>query len=125
MEDLECLLESAISTSRNHFLIIDAIDECSAFERTLLLKALRTVTKFPDRMVKLFLSSRDRNDRRVRKTCEVIHQVSTDSQDSEADLEQIVSSRLDNLVEEGDLQVRNSCLLREIKDLLLSQADGM
>lgn len=125
MEDLELLLQETVSTSKRQLFVIDAIDECTQSERNLLLTTLKRAMELPDRTVKLFISSRDGNDRHLRSTCQSVHLASTDSPESKSSMKTVIKKKLDELVEDGALQLGNPNIRHEIEDHLLSKADGM
>lgn len=123
--EIEELLKDAIPKGSTQYVIIDAINECADSERSSLLKSLKVVAETAEGSVKLFLSSRDGNDRHVRNVCNTIHYVSMDSPESKSDLKTMVQARIQSLFEDGDLVVGDQTLLEEIKNQLIDKADGM
>ena len=56
------LLAQLLSNSKTTFIVIDALDECDATNRTEVLEALAQLLLLPNVMVKIFVSSRYKDD---------------------------------------------------------------
>ena len=122
-DPLIALLESAF-TIKEHFVIIDGIDECSREAQLTMFKILgdlqNSVAHF-----KVFLSIRENLTQTVEENISVTFMVSTESAGAAKALSTYIDLSVDLAYERRDLETRNKNLLNGIKDALKRGAHGM
>ena len=124
-EDLRLLFQEAVSQHSTHYVIIDAIDECSDLERKAVLAVLKSVITDSGSNIKLCLSRRDREIKHQKDLCSTCYAVNTNSPEAQADLEVFITRTLEMKIKEKDLVVGDDTLISEIRDALITRANGM
>jgi hypothetical protein len=112
---LECL-----DLTQQTFVVIDALDEC--IDRADLLKELLCIIHKRPKL-RLFLTSRKEFD--INQSLSLLPQLSLLPSDVSPDVSKYVERQLNELVRSRKLKLRDPKLHDEIRDTLLSKADGM
>ncbi|KAF2142293.1 uncharacterized protein K452DRAFT_193514, partial [Aplosporella prunicola CBS 121167] len=125
LHDLGALIQEILSQSSTRYLVIDAIDECPKLEQDALSKTLQRVMAIPSGKTKLLISSRDTVSRQVKRIHPTINYIKLSSEAIKSDMKLFIQRTVEEKVDDGELAVGSSCLLRKIQDSLIQGADGM
>jgi len=111
-------------TSRT-YVIIDGIDECSDDDREDVLEAIRTISSYPQGIIKLFVSSRA--DTNLRSTFEAgkFVQFPLSAENIGSDINSYIRGTVGKMVTEGQLVVSDKDLIDEIISALVDGAQGL
>ena len=123
--DLMPLFEEVLTMSPLHFIVIDAIDECSKKDRQSILTMLRSAMDISCTTVKVFIASRPDLDQQVKHTFKYQHHVSMDSLGLQCDIISYVRDVVTEMTSNGELVVSNPALINEIQEALVNGAQGM
>ena len=108
-----------------HFIVIDAIDECSKIDRKSILTMLRSAMDLSHTIVKVFIASRPDLDQQVKCAFKFQHHVSMDSSGLQCDIISYVKDVVTEMISSGELVVGNPALITEIQKALADGAQGM
>lgn len=126
VEDLSRLLELAIASSTEHYIVIDGVDECIEPERRTLFKmlsdAVRSSSSVP---VKLLVSSRYRIPEGLRRISGCVSEVLVDEEKSKPDMETYIETTLATRLDDGSFKVGDPTLAIHIRNALIARAQGM
>ncbi|KAI9767041.1 MAG: hypothetical protein M1840_006000 [Geoglossum simile] len=124
-EDLNELMESVLSVSKDQFIVIDAIDECEKAERNLFLSALRRFIDSPKATLKIFLTSGLHIGVELERALEPNYRMSMASPHTHSDIKTYIESSIAEKLENGELVVGQPQLIIEVRDALVGGAQGM
>lgn len=124
-EDLGSLLDSVISTTQRHFIIIDALDECDKADRDAVLAVLSCVTKTDRRTSKVFLASRESMSIEIAKTFTSYEHRTMRTPEVQADINTYIEDVITEKINSGDLAIGTSKLIGDVCDALAEGAQGM
>jgi hypothetical protein len=108
-------------TSRT-YVIIDGIDECSDDDREDVLEAIRTISSYPQGIIKLFVSSRADADLRSTFEGGKFEQLPLFAESIGLDISSYIHGTVGNMVTEGQLVVSDKDLIDEIISALVDGA---
>ncbi len=124
-DDLLPLFKEVLTTFPRHFIVIDAIDECSKKDRESILTMLRSAMDTSRTIVKVFIASRPDLDQQVKCTFRYQHHVSMDSSGLQCDITSYVKDLITEKTSNGELVIGNPALIIEIQEALADGAQGM
>ena len=124
-EDFLPLLTEVLAMFPLHFVVIDAIDECSKAERELILAMLRSAMDLSRTTVKVFIATRPDLDQQVKHAFNYQHHVSINSSGLQCDIRSYVKDVIAQKIADGQLVVGNPTLITDIQDALIEGAQGM
>jgi hypothetical protein len=123
----ECqdLIVSLLDTSPKTTIVIDALDECDPTKRCQFLEALETIATTSQKLVKIFISSRDDDDIVLR--LRNMPNLYIEATDNQGDIEHFVRREINLSIQKSRL-LRGSVpdeLRRRVVDTLIENARGM
>ncbi|KAK7416183.1 hypothetical protein QQX98_005380 [Neonectria punicea] len=125
LDTLQVLLERKLLSYPTTFIVIDALDECPAADRRILMEVLSSIMTLPSVRLKLFVSTRGSGLYRMRQQSANMYDISTHAEKSSQDIEVYIRDVIDMKVETGDLTIQDEGIIPEIRDALRDGAQGM
>ena len=125
IEELGALLETVISASKTHFIVIDALDECAKADLDTVLTVLHRVFDASRSTVKVFIASREGISIDLKKHFPSYHHRMMSTPEVHADIETYVEDVITEKMDNGDLAIGTLQLIKDVCDALVEGAQGM
>ncbi|KAK3374690.1 hypothetical protein B0H63DRAFT_548970 [Podospora didyma] len=124
-DDLTQLLKVKLSTFRQTFVVLDALDEIDAPDRRTILGVFSKLVQSNGGLVKILLTSRSSMKTEITRAFPATLQLTMDVPVAHAELAAYTKAVVDERLETGDLCVSNHDLIHEIVAELSAGAQGM
>lgn len=123
--ELSHLLELAIASCTEHYIVIDGIDECSEPERRILIETLGLTVRSSEAPVKLLISSRYGISEGLRRINGHLYNILVDEKKSKLDMATYIDTTLASRLEDGSFRVGDPSLVLYTRTALIAGAQGM
>ncbi|GAW26453.1 hypothetical protein SAMD00023353_3200910 [Rosellinia necatrix] len=118
------LLDDITAGRTKFYIIIDGLDECDKWERTILIKGLACLSSRRTN-VKLLLASRESLLDEICRCFPSFQRIATGGTGTYGDIATYVTGVVDERAKNGELRIGNAGILEEVKTALIEGADGM
>ena len=119
------LLSTRLSTSRQHFVFIDGLHECSMTEAREVHQILEKLVASPNSIFKVFYTTRPDTYRELLSNSRRLRLANIPQHEENTDIEAFIHTALESALETGGLQLGDPSLIIEIEDTLCRGAQGM
>lgn len=124
LKEMGILLRDVLAITKASFVLIDGIDDCRISEQSVLLRVLQDLMAFCSSVVKVFLAVRQGLVEEVENICNVVYQATMNTPEAHLSMMTYIDNVLAEKKQFNDLVVGNPELLKEIRDVLVQEANG-
>lgn len=124
-QDISSVLRTILPVSLAHFIVVDGLDDCFPPERNAVLDILSGLLKTTSTPLKILISSRDAMPELFREKCHEQQTISQSQDAFNADVTAFIDTSLATRLEHDPRMIGDLNLILEVREALLSGADGM